>query len=153
MSNEAFFQVSVKAIVRNNAGEVLLLQATPAIINAVVGRVGGHWDVPGGRVKVGEKLEQTLHREVSEEVGLDHFDAISFLVATMANVRLTLENGDEAGIVLFAYVCDLAAGSEIVLGDEHLGYKWCSVDEAVELLAPNYPDLFIAELAKLDSSK
>lgn len=32
---------------------------------------GGHWDIPGGRIHVGERPNDALKREVKEELGLD----------------------------------------------------------------------------------
>ncbi len=48
----------VKAIVAVDR-QVLLLR-----------RPSGEWDLPGGRCDDGETLEQTLHREMLEEIGL-----------------------------------------------------------------------------------
>ena len=37
------------------------------------------WTFPGGRCDTGETLEQTLRREVQEEVGITTFDIIDFI--------------------------------------------------------------------------
>src|SRR4051812_5500050 len=57
-------KVGVGAIVLNDKNEVLLqLRINPP--------EAGFWSLPGGRVELGEPIEQTVVREVKEEVGLD----------------------------------------------------------------------------------
>jgi 8-oxo-dGTP diphosphatase len=56
-------KVGVGAIVLNLKNEVLLqLRMNPP--------ESGFWSLPGGRVEFGELVEQTIVREVKEEVGL-----------------------------------------------------------------------------------
>ncbi len=54
---EAFYRVSLKAIIRNDKGEVLLVKEK-----------GGNWSLPGGGMDHGETVEQALAREMFEEV-------------------------------------------------------------------------------------
>ena len=46
----------------------------------------GKWSIPGGKVELGERLEQTVVREVKEETGLEvespeHIDVVNNIVA------------------------------------------------------------------------
>lgn len=61
--NDYLFRISVKALVFNNKNEILLV------------REGGKdWDIPGGGIDHGESIEDTLRRELEEEINLtDHF--------------------------------------------------------------------------------
>lgn len=62
---EAFYRVSIKAIIRNKKGEVLLVKEQ-----------GGSWSLPGGGMDHGETAEQALAREMLEEVRItDPFTA------------------------------------------------------------------------------
>ncbi len=54
---EAFYRVSIKAIIRNKKGEVLLVKEK-----------GGTWSLPGGGMDHGETPEVALAREMFEEV-------------------------------------------------------------------------------------
>lgn len=61
--NDYLFRISVKALVFNDKNEVLLV------------REGGkEWDIPGGGIDHGESIENTLRRELEEEINLKgHF--------------------------------------------------------------------------------
>ena len=48
------------AIVRNGSGQVLLVRRTD----------DGYWELPGGRVEVGESASAAVVREVAEEAGV-----------------------------------------------------------------------------------
>ena len=57
---EAMYRVSLKAIIRNTKGEVLVAREK-----------GYGWSLPGGGVDHGEALEAALARELYEEVLID----------------------------------------------------------------------------------
>ncbi|MCI0749391.1 MAG: Nudix family hydrolase [Nevskiales bacterium] len=48
----------------NRSGEVLICQRPPGKIAA------GKWEFPGGKIESGETVEQALHRELREELGI-----------------------------------------------------------------------------------
>lgn len=72
-----FYRVSLKAIIRNEKGEVLMAREH-----------GGDWSLPGGGIDHGETDMQALGRELFEEVGYTgEFEArpvstVSFFVET-----------------------------------------------------------------------
>lgn len=53
-----FYRVSLKALIRNQAGEILLV------------REKGDLGLPGGGWDYGESVHDTLRRELNEEIGL-----------------------------------------------------------------------------------
>jgi ADP-ribose pyrophosphatase YjhB (NUDIX family) len=55
-----FYRVSVKAVIRNEKNEVL-----------VVKEQGSEWSLPGGGIDHGESIEEALKRELYEEVLVD----------------------------------------------------------------------------------
>ncbi|HEV2403361.1 MAG TPA: NUDIX domain-containing protein [Candidatus Saccharimonadales bacterium] len=68
MSNaiEDIFHLGVKALLKNDKGEILLLQVNPAKLN---GKRTDYWDLPGGRVQKGQTVmkhyvEKSLRRPV-----------------------------------------------------------------------------------------
>lgn len=54
--------VSAKAIIQKDSKILLVKQTRP-------GRY--YWDLPGGKLEYGERLEETVKREVKEETGLE----------------------------------------------------------------------------------
>ncbi|MDX1660129.1 MAG: NUDIX domain-containing protein [Nitriliruptorales bacterium] len=56
-------QVAVGAVIRDDEGRLLVVQRGHAPAE-------GRWTLPGGRLEPGERLEDALRREVSEETGL-----------------------------------------------------------------------------------
>lgn len=59
-------QVGVKAILRKPDNTFLVLRRSKKC-----GDIAGMWDIPGGRIEVGEKHMDALEREVKEETGLE----------------------------------------------------------------------------------
>lgn len=60
------------AIIRNKQREVLVTRRPDHV------HQGGFWEFPGGKVETGETIEQTLHREIAEELGLEIQQATAF---------------------------------------------------------------------------
>lgn len=69
------FTVSTAAIVMNDEGKVLLLNHTF--------RPYSGWGMPGGFVMHGESPDETIRREIREEIGLELEDLEMFRVRTL----------------------------------------------------------------------
>lgn len=60
-------QVGVKAVIRDEEGRYLLLRKDkPFEMSSQV-----EWEIPGGRIDIGEATGDALRREIKEETGLD----------------------------------------------------------------------------------
>lgn len=116
MENQAQVQFSsrhslaVRAFLKNENGEVLLLQRSlRSATNA------GRWELPGGKVDAGERFDDALHREILEETGLEialggPLGCVEQHIPKVRAIHLIME-----GMVI---------GGALHVSDEHITYAW-----------------------------
>lgn len=122
-------QVGVKAIIEDADGRILLMQRSQPFH----GEDFLKWDIPGGRIDTGEKLEDALRREIKEETGLAlqsikkifHVQDILF-DPKLHVVRVTYE---------------VTATGDVTLSQEHNEFKWFKPEDIPVALT----DLFLIE--------
>jgi dATP pyrophosphohydrolase len=113
--------------------ELLVLHRSP--------RFEAYWHVVAGALEEGETPRDAAIRELEEEVQLDADETLVDLerryVYALADeseaVRFRFDPS-VAEIVVDCFVAEAPAGWEPTLNDEHDDYRWCSTDEAAELL-------------------
>ncbi|MDP6707989.1 MAG: NUDIX hydrolase [Alphaproteobacteria bacterium] len=107
-------------------------------------RYPGVWDVIGGHLEAGESIEETLVREVEEEVGVtpNRFSALGEIDEPNPEIN------DPHVYHLFT-VHDWSGGEPRLASDEHTEIGWFSLAEAValDLALPEYRDYFRRVLA------
>lgn len=141
--NEDIFYLGIKALIRNSEERILLLKANPEQIKNASKEA--FWDLPGGRVKKGFAIEETLKREVEEETGISSFVFFRPFAIFVMPVRVV--TGDiDIGLILSVYLCDIKIVPEIRLSSEHTEARWCAPSEAASLLGIWYPKEFIEKL-------
>jgi 8-oxo-dGTP diphosphatase len=94
----------------------------------------GAWDVPGGRLELGEDPFQGLQREVREETTL----GINIVMPVSVH-HFIREDGQK--ITLTIYLCELASG-EVKLSEEHTEYKWIPIEDAPNQLSKFFEPTF-----------
>ncbi len=143
------FHIGIKALITNERGEVLLLKSGPAEQQHTQVEF---WDLPGGRIKAGHDIADTLKREIEEELGVSgsNIDIGNIFDATISNFKAS--HGKNLGLMLIVYHCKLKDKQTFQLSDEHSEWKWISIDEAKKLLATKFAKGFIDKLNELKNS-
>ena len=107
----------VCAIIRNDKNEIFCCRRGP-------GRaLEGFWEFPGGKVEEHETHEQTIIREIKEELKTE-IEPIRYIVLTNYEYN-DLEK--PFSITMYAYECKLIKG-ELEL-TEHTEKKWLKINE------------------------
>ncbi len=109
--------------------EVLMMLRQP--------RTGLWWGSVTGRLEPGESMEVTAHRELKEETGLEgrltplYFDHTFWVDPTL----LGLPAGEPRWNTETCFHMEVPAMAEVRLDlSEHSEYRWCSLDQALELM-------------------
>ena len=90
-------------------------------------RDNGLWDLPGGRVEVGEATEDAARRELHEETGIAA-GALSLLgVFSGPDTLHTYPDGNVVAWVSVLYLCREFTG-EARAADDAAGACWCAPD-------------------------
>lgn len=143
--SEDCFHLGIKALIKKD-GLYLLLRVNPATLVRYSGEP--YYDLPGGRIHVGETVEEVLRREVEEETGITDIQSFAPLNMVLSPLRIPV-NGGDVGLILSVYVCEIGEVGDIHISDEHLDFGWFSANQAAELLSYKFPREFVDMLRKL----
>lgn len=134
MNPNANVEVSLKMILKNKKGEILLLR------NPDTHAMAGYYDLPGGRIHQSEMrqpLAKAFAREVREEVG----DKVRYElkeVPVAIGRHYYISRSKKGKTYLFWILFEgVYKGGEIRLSGEHIEYRW------VKLTKSNFKQYFI----------
>ena len=97
-----YYRVSVKAIIRNNAGEVLLTKEDNSV-----------WSFPGGGIEHGETALEALQRELYEEAKID-----APFKATPIDIESIFVDHADVWVVLILYEVAFDSSFSFAKGDD-----------------------------------
>lgn len=117
--------VGAATLIVDDANRLLLLHRTD----------NDCWGPPGGAVELGEEVETAARREVREETGLELGELSLFGVFSGPELFYIYPNGDQVYNVTIVYRARFAGG-EIVLNEEHDGWKWFAPTDIPEKVSP-----------------
>jgi 8-oxo-dGTP pyrophosphatase MutT (NUDIX family) len=118
----------VFVVVRRGA-EFLVVHRTPD--------GGAYWHGIAGGVESGESAAEAAERELREETGfaaqpVEIAEPFVYLLADEPDYQALFPG--VGAVTVSCFLVDVPPGWEPRLNDEHDDYRWCSQDEAVELL-------------------
>lgn len=109
------YGLTVRGIIRNSDGEILIVKRHPKSKTDPE-----MWELPGGKVEKGEHFADALVREIKEETNLD---------VNVGDFCEAIQNDypHKRTVQLMMYLDDIDGSVEI--SDEHTQFKWASMDE------------------------
>lgn len=136
---EKLFFVGVKGLAKRE-GKLLLLKAD---VSNHLSDTTEYWDLPGGRIEQGANEQETLARELSEEIGLQGFDGLDpeYIHTVISKHEIPISDDEKAGLILRVWRVEIGRQA-LVLSAEHTDYGWFAPGEAAKLLSHKYPEDF-----------
>jgi len=117
--------------IEKSAGAVIFYKSDKKIEYLLLYYQSGHWDFPKGNIEKGEKLEETVKREIKEETGIGDIGLIPGFKETI-EYFYKLKGQSIFKIVVF-YLAQTQT-KEVKISWEHIGYKWLPYQEAIAQL-------------------
>ncbi|MBU2592804.1 MAG: NUDIX hydrolase [Patescibacteria group bacterium] len=133
------FRVATKAIIFNTKLKKYLVLKK----NDIEDINPNTFDMPGGRMEFGEKLEEAVIREAKEETGLDVTAQQVFNAWTFAKKNKDFQ------LTGIDFLCTTEQ-EEVKLSEEHSGFEWRS---AIEIVSDErYPDWLRKTIEKAEKT-
>jgi 8-oxo-dGTP pyrophosphatase MutT (NUDIX family) len=120
------FPVSVKGVVVRDGAVVLLRNRR------------GEWELPGGKLELGESPELCVAREIEEELALT-------VEPTMLVDSWVYTIAPGTHVLVLTYGCTERTTREAKLSDEHTRLEWIALDEVAAL---DMPDGYKSSIAR-----
>jgi 8-oxo-dGTP pyrophosphatase MutT (NUDIX family) len=114
----AYIMPGAGALIRDEAGHVLLQRRGDT----------GEWGLPAGAMEIGERLDQTIIREVREETGLEVKPTRLVGIYSDQDFCFTYPSGDQVKAVSTLFECHIIGGQLQADGVESLKVEFFSPD-------------------------
>ncbi len=140
MSEQAYPEPTVGALIFNNKGKIFLMKSH---------KWNGKYVLPGGHIEVGERMEATLQREVKEETGLD-IDRVEYI----GFQEFIFDDAfwKKRHFLFFDFACRAKTGT-VVLNNEGQEYCWVALSDIDTLPVEPYSRKAIKQYQELQIRK
>lgn len=115
---ELLLHVAAKAVIANARGQVLIMREAPAATHPTNTK-SGRYQLPGGRLKLGETFELGLRREILEETGLRIRIGEPLLVGEWRPVVQGVPRQ-----IIGIFMAAETDSKTVQISGEHDGYRW-----------------------------
>lgn len=118
-----------KALEERSAGAILFIEEGGSRKYLLLHYPAGHWDFPKGNIEKGEKVVDTVRREVREETGIDRVT-----VVTGFRRRIEYYYRHDGSLVHkeVEFLLARALSPTVRISREHFGYQWLGFEEALK---------------------
>ena len=120
------FQVSLKLILKNRKGEILILKMPKD------SSMAGYYDLPGGRINSEElkkPYDEIFRREVTEEIGESIKYRLSKRPVSISRHPYFSHKLQKEMYIFFIFFEALYLTGKIKISNEHIGYKWLKLNK------------------------
>jgi 8-oxo-dGTP diphosphatase len=111
--------IEVVAAVIQHQNKILAVQRGPA----KYAYISEKWEFPGGKMEAGETEEQTIIREIREELDMQ--------IAVKAKLLTVKHTYPDFHLTMHTYMCETKQSEPTLT--EHLAFRWLSMDELEEM--------------------
>ncbi|WML43878.1 NUDIX domain-containing protein [Neobacillus sp. PS3-40] len=132
VGSELIFMPGVAGIIRNELGEILLMNKGN----------GEKWSLPAGAIEIGEAPAQAVVREVWEETGLYVIPSKLIGVFGGKEFRYQYPNGHRVEYNVFMFDCDIQSGELSPVDNETVELQYFNPINMPELALPYPKSLF-----------
>lgn len=115
----------------HSAGAVVFRREKGRIYYLVLHYTAGHWSFAKGKIEKGEKLRETVKREVQEESGIKD---IEFVEGFKNDIEYFFKADNKTIYKTVTYFLAETKTKEIKLSFEHTDYQWLTYEEALKQL-------------------
>lgn len=122
----AMYQVSLKIILKDRLGRILILKAVPW------GSMPGYYDLPGGRINKTElhvSLSRLIRREIREELGSKIKYTLHEVPVGFGRHEYFSKKLKKKMPVIWILFRATYLGGPIKISHEHLGFEWKKISK------------------------
>ncbi|PIN76395.1 DNA mismatch repair protein MutT [Candidatus Woesearchaeota archaeon CG10_big_fil_rev_8_21_14_0_10_36_11] len=121
------FRVAAKSFIVNDGKLLIVKRRSNDVMKPSM------WEIPGGRLELGENPFDGVKRETHEETGLD------INVLHPMSVR-HFTRSDNQTITMLVFLCK-ALNDTVTLSEEHTAYEWVDMSQAKDKLGLFFHDI------------